>query len=90
MLRKNKVVTPEVKVEQANLQVEAQQSQFTLMVGEVANAIEARKEAIEELNKEVESLLAQVEVKSQAIDKAEVQNKLDDAYIARLRELLGN
>jgi peptidoglycan hydrolase CwlO-like protein len=89
MFKKVKIESPEVQIAGANLQVDAQKSQFTQMIYEVQSAIGTREGAIMELEKELASLLAQVEAKSKAIDEAEAQNQADEAYVERLQSFIG-
>lgn len=90
MLKKKQVeLTPEVKIEVVNNEVLKQQEQFRamLVVSEVAR--QTREEAIEELQKEVASLMAQVRAKNNAIEKAFYQNEADLAFEKRIAEFIG-
>jgi TolA-binding protein len=88
--KKTVVVTPESKILGADVHVQAQQAQFVTMREEVVYAIGQRDEAIRELNKEVDSLQAQLNQKLSLIDKADTQNAVDKAFIAQLNKFLGN
>jgi DNA-binding ferritin-like protein len=91
MLRNNKkkVETPESKIQSANIHVEAQQAQFVKMKQEVEYAVGQRFEAIEELNKEVASLQAQLSNKLALIEKAKDQNTADMALVDRVKQFIG-
>lgn len=90
MLKKKvKVVTPESKLQEATIHVEAQQDQFKKMIEEVEYAKQLRNEAIEELNKEISSLEAQLKNKKAAVEFAEANNRADEGFIGRLKELMG-
>lgn len=90
MLKKKQVeLTPEVKIQVVNNEVMKQQEQFRamLVVSEVAR--QTREEAIEELQKEVASLMAQVRAKNNAIEQAFYQNEADLAFEKRIGEFIG-
>lgn len=86
---KKKVLAPEVHIEKANGQVRAQQEQFHNVIVEVDKAIEIRTAAMNELEKEVNSLEAILKRKKAAIDSANDQNAVDRAFRARISELVG-
>jgi SMC interacting uncharacterized protein involved in chromosome segregation len=89
MFKKVKVETPEVKIAGANLHVDAQKAQFTTMIEEVNYAIDQRTEAIDELDKEISSLEAQLNKKCIELEKAVDANSADRAYIERLQAFIG-
>jgi hypothetical protein len=90
MLKKKPViVSPENKLIEATIHVDAQQDQFKKMVEEVRYAQGLRSEAIEELNKEIASLEAVLRGKKTALENAHLQNQADEGFIQRLNELMG-
>lgn len=91
MLKKrNRIIAPESRIEGADIHVIAQQDQFTKMIEEVQWAKQERVEAIKELEKEVASLEARLDLKKKWIQKAKDQNQADDGFIKQLNRLLGN
>lgn len=86
---KKKVLSPEVTIEKANAGVRAQQEQFHNMIAEIEKAIETRKTAVYELNKEVASLQAQLQRKVTAIEKALDENTIDRVFQRRIAKLVG-
>lgn len=88
--KKNKIITPESRIEGADIHVIAQQDQFTKMIEEVQWAKQERVEAIKELEKEVASLEARLDLKKKWIQRAKDQNQADDGFIKQLNRLLGN
>jgi ribosomal protein L29 len=90
MLKKKKVViTPETKLLEAGIHVEAQQAHFKKMIEEVEYAKGLRAEAIEELDKEIASLEAQLARKKAMVENAHLQNQADDGFIKKLNEMIG-
>ena len=89
MLKSKKVLAPEVHIEKANAGVRAQQEQFHNVIVEVDKAIETRTAAMNELEKEVNSLEAIPKRKRAAIDNANDQNAVDRAFKQRIMELVG-
>ena len=90
ILKKKVVETPEIKIQKANSVVDEQRYAFEAMISEIEYAVEARSEAMYELDKEIQSLEAQVRAKVTQFEKAKDQNAADYAYQKRLQELLGN
>jgi septal ring factor EnvC (AmiA/AmiB activator) len=89
LLKKKKVaVAPEFKIQEATIIVGQQVDQFRKMVEEVEHAKSLRNEAIEELNKEIASLEAKLQEKKNAVAYAEANNKDDDEFIKRFKELM--
>lgn len=87
--KKQVVIAPESKLVEAAIIVDQQVDHFKKMVEEVKHAKSLRLEAIEELNKEIDSLEAVLRGKKAALENAHLQNKADDGFIQRLNELMG-
>lgn len=87
--RKQKIETPESMIQGANIHVEAQKEQFKVMRDEVQYAISQRQKAIIELDKEIQSLTAQLMRKQDEMQKAKDYNKVDVAYMNRIEQFIG-
>lgn len=87
--KKAPVLTPETKLQHANINVEAQLATFHTTISEVNLSIAMRNEAIEELEKEVASLEATLRGKRNEIETAKVFNEADTALIARMEQFVG-
>lgn len=89
MLRSKKVeFTPEVKIDIVNGEVEKQQEQFKSMLVTSEMARITRENAIEELEKEVSSLMATLKGKKAVIERAHFENQADLAFEKRIAEFL--
>jgi hypothetical protein len=89
MMKRKVVETPELKIVKANLHVEAQQSQFQVMVDEVNVALTERSKALSEVEKEIASLEGLIKTKRSVLEAGKAQNKADIAFIERLNEMMG-
>lgn len=88
-MKKTYECTPEDKLQEACIHVEAQQAGFQKMAQEVKYAMDLRAEATEELKKEVLSLEAKLRGKEGLIENAQHQNQADNQFINRLNEMMG-
>lgn len=89
LFNKQVATTPEMELAKATTFVDSQKAQFETMVLEIEVAQDIRVRAIAELDKEADSLEAQARAKRAEVNRAIDAMEADEAYKARLNELLG-
>jgi predicted RNase H-like nuclease (RuvC/YqgF family) len=87
--KQNKVVTPEVKIQEADIQIEAQKDQFRKLAQEVEYGMSLRSEAISELETEIETLKIKLENKQKQVEVENDKFKMDEAYLGRVQQFIG-
>lgn len=86
--KKKRVDTPDSLIQQADSIVEAQKAQFREIAQKVADAMEQRTNAINELGKEKEALRAKQERVENMISQESDKIKADSAYHDRVQDFI--
>jgi hypothetical protein len=90
LLKKKTVVeTPESKIQQADIQIEAQKDQFRTLAQEVEYGMGLRGEAISEIETEIEILQIKLENKKKQLEVENDKFKMDEAYLGRVQQFIG-
>jgi len=86
--KKEVVESPDSKVKRADVHVQAQKAQFSVIVDEVQYAISQRSDALQDLGQETELLRITLARKEKQMEYVLNENKIDRGYIERVNQFI--